>query len=459
MDIDNMERVIPAHRVILAATSKFFEAKIKRWMDDASAPGQADKRAKLKMECDDHQDLEAAEACIRTMYLQRSPLEDAPNGWDVDTCLSFLLKVAAWGDLWQADCVARYCRSGLARLTEDKDVQARHINTLLSELPSSLQHESEEHCGNTVVRACSRWLLGNFEDVHRVITDDEKRHSFCGLYPSAVVLWAEMDDLFGCENDVAIALAHWSCGEQGRKCEPEVFRRLSLSIRVSNLTKTFRNIILPGLSFFTEHEMLRHVNFADSECTFRPDYGKWLDVYTEWDKWKPRRNEPRRWLRGSMRGMMGFTGDIDHCRNECIWRIPGDLILNAEKGESQLGPSLYINGFLLRLYLVVWCDHMTVHVAPQGSEVSPKPGLVKGAMSLSHDSPSGLCELAEVGRMHTGFRMTLGLDDDDDGAEEYFDEGRFRGKIRIKFDQPDPLRKIVNRDGMCVIILRVRDVQ
>eukprot|EP00983_Pelagomonas_calceolata_P103652 1158935-Pelagomonas_calceolata.AAC.3 len=50
-------------------------------------------RWQVKVECSSLEDLEAAEACLRTMYLQESPLRGTPSSWDPDTSIAFLLKV------------------------------------------------------------------------------------------------------------------------------------------------------------------------------------------------------------------------------------------------------------------------------------------------------------------------------------------------------------------------------
>eukprot|EP00983_Pelagomonas_calceolata_P130176 1161666-Pelagomonas_calceolata.AAC.4 len=82
-------------------------------------------------------------------------------------------------------------------------------------------------------------------------------------------------------------------------------------------------------------------------------------------------------------------------------------------------------------------------------------------MCLCHASPSGWNELAEVGRMRNSYFGDA--DDDADSplgdGKEYFDKESFCGRIPIKFGRPNPLHMIVNDDGICVIILCVRDVK
>ncbi|KAF5829671.1 hypothetical protein DUNSADRAFT_15671 [Dunaliella salina] len=189
-------------------------------MNDGSASDQevskssaAQARPTIKVECSSPEDLEAAEACIRTLYLQRSPLEGVPTTLDPGESISFLIKVAQWGHFWQAECIARHCCAGLALLTKAEGFKARHVNTLLEELPSYLK--SSEAREDVVANACSQWLLKTFKDVHEVVTDNEERRIFCELCPDAVKLWAKKDDLCGCENDVATALGCWSSGKQG----------------------------------------------------------------------------------------------------------------------------------------------------------------------------------------------------------------------------------------------------
>ncbi|KAF5828343.1 hypothetical protein DUNSADRAFT_17766 [Dunaliella salina] len=280
----------------------------------------------------------------------------------------------------------------------------------------------------------------NFEDVHEVVTNEEKRRIFCELCPEAMMIWAEMDDLScSCENDVAVALGYWSTGEQGRKSATSVNKRLSLSLRVSELTKSFRYFILPWLPFFTEHKQLSHVNLMDSE---EPSH---LARGPQWSAWFDKRAR-----RGRLLFSRGF--ELIGSRYECTWEIPGHLITAEAEAvqagaEAQVlqGPLLYVKGFFLRLKCDVWDDWLRVSVAPEGSGVIPQPLCVAASARICHVSPSGKEVLASM------------------QEPEYFTDETFEGRINFfehtNFFEPNPLNGIIDRNGNCVITLLVQDVK
>jgi len=459
-EAETHERLIPAHKVILTACSKYFEAKIKRWMNDGSAQsGQSDPREcsseviyeatsvvsaaessesqvkpQVKVECSSLEDLEAAEACLRTMYLQESPLRGTPSSWDPDTSIAFLLKVVQWGDLWQAECVTGPCLVGLEKLTRAAAFKARHMNMLLDGLPDFWKSSSTAsmEAWQMVKQACSHWLLRKFRDVHEVVTVAEVRHAFCGLCSQAVSLWAGLDDLFGCENDVAIALAHWSSaqiGEQGQGCSKEVFRDLSESLRVPHLTKTFRFVVLPTLPFFiiTEQEKANLYNLLAMDSTKSQEHNS----HYVYGTWKPaRKGTPR---------SPSTAAELHKQRYEGTWSIAGDNIRRLTADHEQLGDSLYVKGFLWQPYVHALDGDVIIHVGPVGDGVIPVPGAVYAVAHLYHKLPNG--SLRELDS--SGHEASL-VDIQGNALVGYID-----------ISSPDAL----DSNGDLPIVLRVLDVQ
>ncbi|KAF5837099.1 hypothetical protein DUNSADRAFT_4822 [Dunaliella salina] len=449
------ERSIPVHKVILAASSKYFEAKIKRWMNDQPASGPADGmeslseeisklstahvKPMLKVACSSPEEQDAGEACLRTMYLQNCPLDGEVASLDPDKSISFLVQVARWGDEWQSECIARHCQAGLATLTEAKAFCARHVNMLFEEMPSYLRGAEVR---GVVADACSRWLLKNFEDVHVVVTNEGKRAAFCELCPEAVILWAGMDNLCAAsENDVAIALAYWASGEQGCRCEKGVLKRLSLSLRVSKLTKTFRFLVLPRLPFFTEHEELNCLNLG--ECAPLPCYNENIIPYYK--------KHMSAWYEKYARMGILSEGSGDS-RYTCTWKIPQAVLRQNFREEGVYeGPLLYIKGFLLRLTCQVDIDidnqdfYLRVWIFPEGSAVIPGPEFVAVALKLVQASV--VAQVSEQQKV------------EDIMVPTYYGKDFVRNFRCGKFNISDVINLGDGLEAECIITISVYDVE
>eukprot|EP00200_Dunaliella_tertiolecta_P001794 CAMPEP_0202348324 /NCGR_PEP_ID=MMETSP1126-20121109/6303_1 /ASSEMBLY_ACC=CAM_ASM_000457 /TAXON_ID=3047 /ORGANISM="Dunaliella tertiolecta, Strain CCMP1320" /LENGTH=447 /DNA_ID=CAMNT_0048939995 /DNA_START=284 /DNA_END=1627 /DNA_ORIENTATION=- len=413
-------RVIPGHKVILASCSKYFEANIKRKMDGSmsglsdtlkSSPeaaasiasvaelSKAQGKLLLVERCESPADLKAAEACLRTMYLQKSPFKGMPSSWDLEEFTSFLLKVARWADLWQAECMSGSCVAALKHLTKATSFEARHLNKLLGGLPEFLISSSAPARAQ-VMQVCSQWLLRKFKDVYEVVTVEKVRHAFCGLCAEAVSMWAKQDDLYGCENDVAIALAYWSnaSGLLGQACsKEEVFKDLSLSLRVPQLTTTFRALVLPQLPFFTEglHKDLVIFNFLASESKLGLGF---KHVSCKW------RSAARTGKANYSFAKVGLLGSVK--RWQYTWTVLPDDIRQARSSPKMLEPALYVKGFLLRASLAMDDNSLHVHVAPGSNGVIPAPLGVYAKMEITAGSSTSSSNEVWV---DGGFRSSFSL--------------------------------------------------
>ncbi|KAF5835677.1 hypothetical protein DUNSADRAFT_7005 [Dunaliella salina] len=193
------------------------------------------------------------------------------------------------------------------------------------------------------MQACSNWLLRKFRDVYQVVTVAGVCLAFCGLCSQAVSLCAKQDDLFGCENDVAIALAHWSRGAQGQSCSKGVYRDLSEILRVPHLTKTFRFIMLPELPFFTDQQ--EQVNLYNLLAMDRSRNLEGNSVYVH-DKWAPAR-------KGTTRLCLSAASQLRKQRSEGIWSTSTYDFSCPDEEMEELGQPLYAKGFLWQLYVYV----------------------------------------------------------------------------------------------------------
>ncbi|KAF5830988.1 hypothetical protein DUNSADRAFT_13773 [Dunaliella salina] len=385
-------RVIPGHKVILASCSKYFEASIKRKMDGSmsglsdtlgSSPeavaslasvaeaSKAQGKLLLMERCESAADLEAAESCLRAMYLQESPLEGKLSSCDLEQCISFLLKMARWVDLWHAECISGSCVVALRQLTCAASFEARHLNELLHGLPEFLTSPSAP-AKALVTQVCSKWLLHKYKDVYEVVTVEEKRHAFCELCAEAVIIWATQDDLCGSKNDVAIALAYWSTAAGGEQ----------------------------HLPFFTEHKDLVMFTFLVSESKLGPAFAH------ERCKWRSSARMGRAtasYPTGPFEPPNPFAAEILRQSSEYTWAVPADDIRHATAASPKmLEPALYVKGFLLRASVVMVEDDLHIHVAPAGNHVIPAPLGVyaKLEMTCGGSTMSGTSEVWVDGTFH-----------------------------------------------------------
>eukprot|EP00983_Pelagomonas_calceolata_P125256 1161194-Pelagomonas_calceolata.AAC.2 len=95
---------------------------------------------------------------------------------------------------------------------------------------------------------CWKYLLGKFGDVYCIINEAALLSSFCSLEFALVEMWAGRNELaVHNENDVAVLLTFWCNGKSLSTLEEET---LSGSLRVSQLSRSFRCLIVPKLAWF-----------------------------------------------------------------------------------------------------------------------------------------------------------------------------------------------------------------
>ena len=236
----------------------------------------------LEIPCSGLEDLAAAQAVLKVMYTRQldseALLEQQPAGSELSlvqllTRVSFsccfppffelflalhlfrpsilsLLQMIVWADRWQADGCLEICLIKLTQVNTDT-LTVAEANAALFELPESVNNSAAFE-GIELMRKI--WLLENFDWVHAIIINDESLETFRSLCFAAVHTWATLDELAVVnENDVAVLLALWHAGEVGKQCSEDELLMLGQALRVSNLTRLFRRLMLPELAWFRGH--------------------------------------------------------------------------------------------------------------------------------------------------------------------------------------------------------------
>uniref|UniRef100_A0A7S3R8P5 BTB domain-containing protein n=1 Tax=Dunaliella tertiolecta TaxID=3047 RepID=A0A7S3R8P5_DUNTE len=235
---------MPGHRIVLAACSPYFQALFVRWKQGSDQ--------QVTVEYDGPDDLAAAKACIKTLYLQTPPSNEDLST-DAGSVFPLLLKMIDWADLWQAPTCTELCISSLVAQRLDS-LCPEHINSMLVQLPESLRSTP---LNSKVEGFCLRWLLYTFGDMWVTVTTEAKRAAFCNLCPAAVELWMGSDQLAGVENEVAVLVTLWHAGQQGQAASDASLRHLSELLRVKNLAPSTRVDPLLGLPWFQHNAALK----------------------------------------------------------------------------------------------------------------------------------------------------------------------------------------------------------
>jgi len=112
---------------------------------------------------------------------------------------------------------------------------------------------SANTCDEVLLGICSKWLLHQYHDEHKVIVVDVCLQSFKGLELPAVKVWAGLDDLAVYnENNVAVLLTLWCDGKTFAEVEK---RELSSLLRLKQLSCSFLTFQLPKLGWFSALDM------------------------------------------------------------------------------------------------------------------------------------------------------------------------------------------------------------
>jgi len=250
--VDDLQasNTIPGHRFLLATYSEYCNALFLRW-----AKGDE----MVKLEYDDADDLAAAQACIKALYLQKLDVCDLLS--EPRSAVPFLIKVIHWADMLQAPTCTELCIAGLA--DSFRPGSSEDINCMLMGLPDSVRFSP---AFTKVQEVCQKWLQQTFSDVHEVITKDGLRKAFLQLCPQAVILWMKCDDLMGTENDVAFLVTRWHVGKQGKEATEKDLVALSRQLRVSQLSQSVRDCVLPELPWVREDYLLPVFATAFRRC-------------------------------------------------------------------------------------------------------------------------------------------------------------------------------------------------
>ncbi|KAJ9511331.1 hypothetical protein QJQ45_029734 [Haematococcus lacustris] len=203
------------HRVVLAANSEYFKARVLRWPGSESQDTEVVRERKL------------------------------------------MCRVA---ERWAFSTLTRCCLQQLSALPASQ-LPATQLLLVLETLPdlSGLQPEHNKWLDRVHSLAAGLapgpsplpLLLHLYGDVHAVITSAQLRDYFLQLPATAVLCWAASDELtVDSENSVVELLSLWMAGPKGLSCSTEQQQQLSCLVRVQHLSPAYAQGRLPTLAWF-----------------------------------------------------------------------------------------------------------------------------------------------------------------------------------------------------------------
>lgn len=193
-----------------------------------------------------------------------------------------------------------------------------------------------------------RWLLIYFDDVQRVIQKQSPHNSFLALSYEMVRAWASLDELACHENDVAVLLTFW-CTKNKREysysystyniiSDDQIHEQLSSLLRVSALSRSFRYMQLPRLSWFKPRRFQDlscfNLMLEDDDQEAHSDPCSWmtsLNPYTQ--------KFPQSWYKKPRTGCPHFDASQDAAADAAIAADEGDDVIshNFTKADFEAG--------------------------------------------------------------------------------------------------------------------------